>query len=791
LYLELLWLKFDNEIYSYKMSSIIAGYNYDIFISYRQKDNKGDRWVSEFVEALKIELESTFKEEISVYFDINPHDGLLETHDVDASLKDKLKCLIFVPIISRTYCDPKSFAWEHEFKAFVEQASLDQFGLKVKLPTGNVAGRVLPVSIYDLDLSDRKLVESVLAGNLRGIEFIYKEQGVNRPLKPDDDEKINLNKTKYRNQINKVGNAIKEIISGLRSKPAEPKKEKFSEREPFPEVKIEDRIEAKENPVLASKTKLLSTITVISIVIIAAIIAYPKIFNRNTLDKLRSSGGKIAVAVLPFQNMTNDTSLNIWQRGIQDNLINSLSNSEDLKVRQTESTTAVLESKGLSNYASISPSDAYAISRKLETDIFVYGSIKTSGNTLRINAQLIDSKSNDVFKSFQIEGPSLEILHLIDSLSWMVKNFLVISKMERDQPLDFKQVSISTTNSTEAYKYFIYGQQAFITSDFATALKMYSQALALDSNYTDAAIMLPFAYRNQNFNEQAKKLCLKIYNKRDQTTMRQKMYINWLYATFFETPYETIKYAKQILELDDQTPTLHQVLAINYIRLKQYDKAVQEAEKALDIYKNLDSRPSSVWVYTILGSVYHKTGEYNKEAKLYKKAELDFPDNIQLIPRQAILSLTTGDTSEAKQYIGKFIRINTDNLVPEINIKSQLAEIYSEAGLWDKAEYYYRQALTLNPENPRLISNLAYFLIDNNRNVNEGLELIDKALKTDPDNFVFLSTKGWGLYKQGKYKDALVLLQKSDSLKPFYNHEIYLKLEAAKKAVASQKKSTL
>jgi hypothetical protein len=43
------------------MASIIAGYEYDIFISYRQKDNKGDRWVSEFVDSLKTELESTFK----------------------------------------------------------------------------------------------------------------------------------------------------------------------------------------------------------------------------------------------------------------------------------------------------------------------------------------------------------------------------------------------------------------------------------------------------------------------------------------------------------------------------------------------------------------------------------------------------------------------------------------------------------------------------------------------------------------------------------------------------------
>lgn len=204
------------------MASLIPGYEYDIFISYRQKDNKHDGWVTEFVNNLKGELESTFKEEISVYFDINPHDGLLETHDVDESLKDKLKCLVFIPIISRTYCDPKSFAWEHEFKAFVEMASKDKLGLKVRLPNGNVASRVLPVRIYDLDSSDIKLCESVLGGVMRGIDFIYKSPGVNRPLrlreeKPQD----NFNNTLYRDQINKVANSIKEIVNGLKGEPLE------------------------------------------------------------------------------------------------------------------------------------------------------------------------------------------------------------------------------------------------------------------------------------------------------------------------------------------------------------------------------------------------------------------------------------------------------------------------------------------------------------------------------------------------------------------------------------------
>jgi len=247
------------------MLSIIEGYNYDIFISYRQKDNKGDRWVSEFVEALKTELESTFKEEISVYFDINPHDGLLETHDVDASLKDKLKCLVFIPIISRTYCDPKSFAWEHEFKAFVEEASRDQFGLKVKLINGNVASRVLPIRIHDLDISDLKECESVLGGVLRGIEFIYKEPGVNKPLTADDDEKKNLNKTKYRIQINKVANAIKEIISSI-GQPIPQKEEVL--KEVFKPISVSPK---------NNKTK---------IIVATAIVLTPQIAGHNLINKL-------------------------------------------------------------------------------------------------------------------------------------------------------------------------------------------------------------------------------------------------------------------------------------------------------------------------------------------------------------------------------------------------------------------------------------------------------------------------------------------------------------------------
>jgi dienelactone hydrolase len=230
------------------MSSIIEGYNYDIFISYRQKDNKYDGWVTEFVDNLKRELEATFKDEVSVYFDINPRDGLLETHDVDASLKDKLKSLVFIPIISRTYCDPKSFAWDHELKAFIDQASSDQFGLKVKLPNGNVASRVLPVRIHDLDIKDLKLCELVLGGFLRSIDFVYKETGVNRQLRAKDDDVIkNPNQILYRDQINKVALAVKDIIENIKTPFAisieKVKKTDLKKDTKKKQIKVEDLVE--------------------------------------------------------------------------------------------------------------------------------------------------------------------------------------------------------------------------------------------------------------------------------------------------------------------------------------------------------------------------------------------------------------------------------------------------------------------------------------------------------------------------------------------------------------------
>jgi TolB-like protein/Tfp pilus assembly protein PilF len=530
-----------------------------------------------------------------------------------------------------------------------------------------------------------------------------------------------------------------------------------------------------------------SNIIIAALIIVVGILVYPKIFKRDYLEKLRSSGERISVAVMPFRNMTNDTIWNVWQDGIQNNLITNLSNSKELKVRQIESINGLLQSKGLANYASITPSVASAISKKLDADVFINGSINKSGTTIRVNAQLVNAKTEEIFKSFQINGTAENILGVIDSLSGQVKNSLLISKLEKAMTKDFQ--TYGSTTSSEAYRNFIYGQNAFMKRDYPTAIPFLIQALDIDPNFIYSSFLLAFAYSFTNNMDQAKKIALQNHIKRDQISLQSmKILTDYQYAYFFETPLEQIKYIKQSQQIDDQLPFNNYDLGNIYIELYQYDKAIPEFNEALGIYEKWGVKPAWIYFYTDLGIAYHKTKQYKKEKNLYKKAEQDFPNDPILIRRQAALSLTEGDTVAANGYIKNYISRSKERSASDALIANNLALTYEEAGILNKAEEYYRQALSSEPENPDRLNTLAYFLIDKDRNITEGMDFINKALGLNPDSYDMLDTKGWGLYKQGKYQEALEFIEKSDSLKPIYSHELYLHLEAAKKAVANQNK---
>jgi len=94
---------------------------------------------------------------------------------------------------------------------------------------------------------------------------------LDRPLKPDNDEKINLNKTKYRNQTTKVALAIKEIILGLKTTPITQVEEKTLHKELLEEIKKEERSNEQVKLTKLTKRKLLSgSIIIIAVVMVIA-----------------------------------------------------------------------------------------------------------------------------------------------------------------------------------------------------------------------------------------------------------------------------------------------------------------------------------------------------------------------------------------------------------------------------------------------------------------------------------------------------------------------------------------
>ncbi len=551
--------------------------------------------------------------------------------------------------------------------------------------------------------------------------------------------------------------------------------------------KQENKNEIKRNLVLKIFGFLLLACSLV-LIVFRIFISTP---DEKAMENFSSSGEKITVAIMPFLNMTNDTKWDIWQIALQTNLIYRLANLDEIKVRQTETVNSLLQSKGFTDYASITPSVAGAISRKLDAEVFVYGSINEAGDKVRVNAALINSRTKEALKSFQVDGTSEKIIDIIDSVSAMIKNSLLISQLYKKYSPGY---NTNITNSLEAFRYFIQGQAAFSKHDFTTAIDWYQQALKIDSNLIQAISGISRAYYDLSlFGKpvlaQGKAWCMRYYRKMRMMTPADRIYADWLYAVYFQTPYDRIKYLDQLKEIDDQNPATYFNLGDAHLEMLQYNEAIVEFKKAIEIYDKWGEK-APIMYYQELGIEYRRAGRYKEEKKLYRKAKKYYPDAPDLLEQYAYMAFSEGDTAEGNRYIKKWTSIRKGQSWSDADIISGLPWIFDMAGMPEKEEYFLRQALSMEPENTAKMNSLAYFLIDKDQSIEEGIDLVNKALELSPDDYSALSVKGWGLYKQGKFKEALDLLQKSWDMRmqnARYDHRAFLHLEAAKKAVVSQR----
>jgi len=510
------------------------------------------------------------------------------------------------------------------------------------------------------------------------------------------------------------------------------------------------------------------------------------------------SDKRISIAVMPFQNRTTDTIWNIWQDWIQHSLISSFSNTLELKVRQEESINTLLKIQNPVEYSRISPDVAGKISKKIKADLFIYGNIQLSGSMLRLDAQLIDTETREVLKSFEKTGPYREgkIFQIIDSLRLQITDFLVISKMIKDEP--FLKKAIPTYYiSPDAVRFYLQGNKAWGNADYLDARYWFKRAFAADTNFYPPALMVMFSYSsgvtsgNENALEQELLWAVKLQKKSNQMPVMEKLWVDFDYAGYFEAPGEKIKYLEQAMDIDDQRPDVHLLLGASCNDIHKYDKAISEFKKYLELIHswNIPLYPD---VCSNIVKAYHNTGQNKKAWRLIRKVEKNSSDDPLFyftISDKAILYLSEGDSVKAKKYIEKYITVRKENLTSEADITNGIAEIYKAAGTMDKAEKYYRKALSLEPGNTSRMITLANFFIEYNRNLDEVPSLMDKAMTFTTNKveyYNFLDIKGFGLFKQGKNNEALAILQRVWEEAPFKLYSIKSHLEEIKKAIAIQ-----
>ncbi len=634
------------------MASLIPGYEYDIFISYRQKDNKHDGWVTEFINQLKGELEATFKEDISIYFDENPSDGLLETHSVDKSLEGKLKCLIFIPVISQTYCDPKSYAWQNEFCAFNKLAKEDQVGRDIRLNSGNVASRILPVKIHDIDPDDKALLENELGGALRSIEFIYKEAGVNRPLRPTDDPKENLNKTHYINQVNKVANAVKEIISSL-------KKQSQETGETTEKV-----VCAKPERSKTRKTIIIAISLVVLGLIALGYFIFPRIFSSSkTVEK--------SIAVLPFKLRSDEPDKQYLADGMMDAINLHLSKIEDLRVIARTSVEQYRQTT----------KNTRTIGKELNVDYLLDGSFQKYGDEARLIVTLINVTEDSPIWADEYNEKWKDIFSVQSEIAQIIagKLHIVVTPEEK------KKIEKTPTNNPEAYISYLQGCDFWnkrTKEGLLKSIEFFSRAIKEDPEFALAYNGLADSYyilawwgwlpRREGY-ALAKDYAMKALNI-DKNLAEAHATLGSIWCWSDWNWKDAAKELKLATELNPNCATAHQY----YSELLDITRNNKEARLQIDKALRLD--PFSTGINASSALYYFNEGKLSEAMDGSNKILEINPDFIQAYIMKFEIYIRQGDDLKAAETLQQYV-LSDSSTAPVAGMLKDVFSKYGKAGL--------------------------------------------------------------------------------------------------------------
>jgi adenylate cyclase len=428
-----------------------------------------------------------------------------------------------------------------------------------------------------------------------------------------------------------------------------------------PRVTVAEEIK-KEEAVPAWRLKsILVGGVVLVLVVIAALIwnfySRPPPVEVASVEKMAFPlPDKPSIAVLPFVNLSKDPEQEYLADGITESIITTLSKISEIFVIASRS---VFTYKG-------KKVKIQQVSEELGVKHVLEGSVQKSGNRVRITAQLVDATTGHHLWSEQYDRDMKELFALQDDITHKIVVALQVKLTEGEQA----RVWHGTTYNLEAWGYFVKGYslfERFRKEDNAKAQELFERALEIAPKYSYALTMLAWSH--------------------------------WIDARYgwtksrSESDKKCAELAQKAVALDDTQPHVHGLLGGIYLAQRQYEQAIAEGEKAIEL------GPNNSLSYALLALSLKFAGRFERAITLFKKAMRLSPYYLNWYPLHlAGCYFMTGRYDEAIATYKHALERGKGLGFNPFALHVGLAASYMRIGQEEKARSHAEEVLRIKPD---------------------------------------------------------------------------------------------
>jgi TolB-like protein/cytochrome c-type biogenesis protein CcmH/NrfG len=346
----------------------------------------------------------------------------------------------------------------------------------------------------------------------------------------------------------------------------------------------------------------------------------------------RAAAHKIdkSIAVLPFENLSDEKENAYFADGVQDDILTNLSKIGDLKVI---SRTSVMSYRGAKQ-------SVREIGKALGVSTILEGSVRRSGNRVRVNVQLIDANNDEHIWASDYDRDLTDVFAIQTDLAQKIANEL----QAKLSPTEKAQLEKKPTQNGEAYLAFVRAHNLQSSSyedieKLKAGEQLYEQATTLDPNFA-------LAYA------------------------RYSQLESWIVHTFERTPTRKERartLAERALQLQPELPEAHLALGfVDYYIDNNFEAAAREFEIARR------GLPNESEVYLALGAIQRRQGKWAESNASLEKAVSLNPKDVWSMQNLAINYEMQRNWPAANQTIDHALAIDP-NAFGALGVKAELA----------------------------------------------------------------------------------------------------------------------